>query len=398
MKSKKCYLFQVLAISLASVCVVGMIPRVSQAVTEITFWHSYSGKRLPAVQRFVNAFNAAQSDVKVNAQFMGRYEEVLAKTIAAVRAGKPPHTTIVGSGNLQLMIDSGTAIPAHELFKPGEADFGDIIWPIRDRFALRGKVFAIPLGSSTGILYYNKDLFRKAGLDPNKPPTTYKDLAEVGRKLVNSKVVPNALSTGWPAWLLEMAHSYHSQFYVNNANGRKARATKVLFNSKLGVQYAEWFTQMSKEKVYIYGGKEYSANKAFLAQQIPMLIQSTSSVASLEDATKEFLKWIMRPETTMQWHKDTGYAATSKTALKKLTDEGWFIEHPNHLTGFLQMLSGTKTPGMEPFLFGQFYEIRKHVHTAFEYSFSGKTPPKAALDEAAKKANRILQEYADMYK
>jgi sn-glycerol 3-phosphate transport system substrate-binding protein len=116
------------------------------------------------------------------------------------------------------------------------------------------------------------------------------------------------------------------------------------------------------------------------------------------DATKEFLKWIMRPETTMQWHKDTGYAATSKTALKKLTDEGWFIEHPNHLTGFLQMLSGTKTPGMEPFLFGQFYEIRKHVHTAFEYSFSGKTPPKAALDEAAKKANRILQEYADMYK
>jgi len=435
------YLVSMFAGLLAGIFFVAMTPTVSQAVTKISFWHAMSGRRLPAVERIVNGFNAAHPDIKVEAQFMGKYKEVIAKTIAAVKAGKPPHIAQVYEVGFQTMYDSGAIIPVYKLFKPGEVDFGDVVWPIRDYYSVKGKLYSMPFNSSTAMLYYNKDLFRKAGLDPNRPPTTYKDLERIGKKLVESGVVPYGFSTGWPSWIFEQAHAYHNQYYANHQNGRKGRSTKVYFNKPFGVKYAKTMTRFSNEKVYIFGGREYSANKSFLAQQIAMLIQSTSSVGSIEKAAKgkfelgttflprfegyprgnsviggatlwvlkghskkenaavkEFLKWIIKPEVTMQWHKDTGYFPVTNSAVKRLLDEGWFSKHPNHLTAFLQILSGVKTPMSQGVRLGNFVEIRNIVQSALEKCFAGTVPPKAALDEAAKKANRVLKEYTELYK
>lgn len=115
-------------------------------------------------------------------------------------------------------------------------------------------------------------------------------------------------------------------------------------------------------------------------------------------AVKEFLKWIIKPEVTMQWHKDTGYFPVTNSAVKRLLDEGWFSKHPNHLTAFLQILSGVKTPMSQGVRLGNFVEIRNIVQSALEKCFAGTVPPKAALDEAAKKANRVLKEYTELYK
>ncbi len=372
---------------------------------------------------------------------MGNYKEVIAKTIAAVKAKNPPNIAQVYGVGLQAMLDSGVIVPVHEIFKPGEVDFGDVLEPIRDYYSVEGKLYSMPFNSATAILYYNKDLFRKAGLDPNKPPTTYKDLEKIGKKLVGSGVVPRGLSTGLPSWILEQAHALHNQYFANNENGRRTRATKVHFNGKLGVRYAETMSRFAKEGVYIHGGREYSANNAFLAQQIAMLIQSISPIGPIEkgakgkfevgttflprfsgysrgnsviegatlwvlkghpkrdyDAIKEFLKWIIRPEVTMQWHKDTGYFPVTNSALRALLDEGWFSEHPNHLTAFLQILSGVKTPRSQGVRLGKFAEIRDIVNTALEKSFAGQAKPKAALDRAAKEANRVLKNYNKIYK
>lgn len=441
MIKKRNYLVFILVGLLATAVVMGMSPMTCQAATKISFWHAMSGKRLPAVERIVKGFNAAHPDIKVEAQFMGKYKEVLAKTIAAVKAGKPPHISQVYEVGTQTMLDSGVIVPVHELFNAGEADFGDVVGPIRDYYSVKGKLYSMPFNSFTAILYFNKDLFRKAGLDPNKPPTTYKDLERIGKKLVSSGVVPNALSTGWPSWIMEQAHSYHNQYFANNQNGRKARATKVYFNRAFGVKYVKTMSRLAKEKVYIYGGREYSAHEAFLAQQIAMLIQSTSSVGSLEagakrkfevgttflprfegyprgnsviggatlwvlkghpkedyDAIKEFLKWVIRSEVTMQWHKDTGYFPVTNSAFKRLLDEGWFSEHRNHLTAFAQIFSGVKSPASQGVRLGNFVEIRDIVQTALEKCFAGVVSAKAALDEAAKAADRVLKEYTELHK
>jgi sn-glycerol 3-phosphate transport system substrate-binding protein len=79
------------------------------------------------------------------------------------------------------------------------------------------------------------------------------------------------------------------------------------------------------------------------------------------DAIKEFLKWVIRPEVTMQWHKDTGYFPATNSAFKRLLDEGWFSGYPNHLTAFAQILSGVKSPTSQGLILGHFLEIRNIV-------------------------------------
>ncbi len=200
----------------------------------------------------------------------------------------------------------------------------------------------------------------------------------------------------------------------------------------------EKWTEWAKAGVFYYGGGEYKANDAFLAGQIAMLQQSTSSAGSFTakakfnvgttflprlegyplgnsviggatlwtikghskeeyDAVWELYKWIARPEVAVQWHKDTGYFPSSNAAIRELMDEGWFTASPNFLTAFMQILTGVRRPESQGVLFGNFPEIRQYIRAAIEKATSGQMPPQEALDEAAKEANRVLAEYAELY-
>lgn len=424
---------------LVTAIVVGMIPTASHAVTKISFWHAMSAKRMPAVNRIVDGFNAIHPDIKVEPQFSGKYKEVLAKAIAAARGGSPPHIVQIYEVGTQTMLDSGAIVPVFEIAKPGEIDWGDIIVPIKDYYAVEGDLYSMPFNSSTSILYYNRDLFKKAGLDPNKPPTTFAEMEEIGGKIVQSGAAPNAVSFGWPDWQFEQMNTLHKQFYANNKNGRAGRATEVFGNREFGVKVVSEWTKWAEKKVFIYGGPEYSANKAFLAEKIAMLYQSTSSVGSISAAAKfevgtsflprlagyprgnsviggatlwtmkghskeeydaiwEFYKYLVRPEVTAQWHKDTGYFPSTNSAVKLLLDQGWFSENPNHMTAFLQILTGVKVPESQGVRLGPFVAIRQAFKTALEKSVQGQLSPKAAMDEYAAEANKLLKEYDELYK
>ncbi|MBW2122326.1 MAG: ABC transporter substrate-binding protein, partial [Deltaproteobacteria bacterium] len=399
------YFVLILAGLLVAAFAVGITSTAAQAVTKITFWHAMSAKRMPAVNRIVEGFNATHPDIKVEPQFSGKYKEVLAKAIAAARGGSPPHIVQVYEVGTQTMLDSGAIVPIFKIAKPGEIDWGDIIVPIKDYYAVDGKLYSMPFNSSTSILYYNKDLFRKAGLDPTKPPTTFAEMEKIGEKIVKSGVAPNAVSFGWPDWQFEQMHTLHQQFYADHQNGRAGRATKVFGNREFGVRVVSEWTKWAKKGIFLYGGPEYSANKAFLAQKIAMLYQSTSSVGSITKAAKfevgtsflprlqgyprgntviggatlwtmkghsqkeydavwEFYKYLVRPEVSAQWHKDTGYFPSTNSAVKLLMDQGWFSEHPNHLTAFLEILTGVKVPASQGVRLGPFVAIRQAFRTA----------------------------------
>jgi hypothetical protein len=168
----------------------------------------------------------------------------------------------------------------------------------------------------------------------------------------------------------------------------------------------------------IYGGREYAPNKAFLAGEVAMLLQSTSQVTTIEraakfsvgtsflpridglprgrsviggaslwvfkgfppeeyDAVVKFFKYLAKPEVTARWHQETGYFPATNTAVKRLLDQGWFQENPNHLTAFLQILSGVDTPATRGVLLGNFVQIRDIVGSAPEKAFGGTLSPKA---------------------
>ena len=419
------------------VCVMLLLVAVSAFAADpitINFWHAMSARRMKAVDVVLEGFHAAYPEIKIEPQFTGSYAETLSKAIAAVRAGEAPHIVQVYEVGTQTMLDSGAIVPVFEIEKPGDIDWGNVVGPILDYYTVGGKLYSMPFNSSTSMLYYNKDIFEKADLDPNRPPRTFDEVLEMGKKIVESGAAPYGISFGWPSWQLEQAHTMHAQFFANNENGRKERATEVLFNQEFGVRVVEKWTEWAKAGVFYYGGPEYKANDAFLAAQIAMLQQSTSSVGSISGKAQfnvgttflprlegyplgnsviggatlwtmkghseeeyaaiwEFYKWIARPDVAVQWHKNP----SSNAAVRELMDEGWFSGQPNFLTAFMQILTGVRRPESQGVLLGNFPEIRQHVRAAIERATSGQASPQDALDEAAKEANRVLQEYAELY-
>jgi len=438
MKSRR-WLISLFALALGA-CVM---PQVALAQkTTITWWHAMSGSNGKIVDAIVKDFNAAHPEFELKALYTGSYEETMTKYIAAYRSRTAPSLVQVYEVGTQQMLSSGAVTPVHEI--PGMVgeswDWAQYVIPITNYYSTDGKLWSMPFNSSTAMLYYNKDLFAKAGLDPNKPPKTWAELEAQGKKLLSSGVVPHVLSFGWPDWQLEQSFATHNQLFADNENGRKGLATKVLINGDFGIMVLTTWARLAKERVFIYGGPEYSANAAFQAGQIAMLMQSTSSLAGIQKGSpfkvgtaflprfegypggnsviggaslwvtkgqsKEqvkavwaFLKYLGQPEVAVQWHKGTGYFPAVNSAVQTLLNEGWFSKDQNYLTAFLQILSGRRdTNAATGVRMGPFVQIREFERTAIEKVVAGQLSPKAALDEAASKANRLLSDFARLHK
>lgn len=430
--------------ALVGLAVLLFIPRgsvIAAEKVEITWWHAMSGARLKVVEAIVESFNATHPDIELKPLFTGTYAETLTKFIASYRAGTAPNLVQVYEVGTQTMIDSDAILPVYQI--PGMLgetwDWAQYVLPITNYYSVDGNLWSMPFNSSTAMLYYNKDLFRQAGLDPNKPPTTWKEMEEYGEKLLESGVVDHAYSTGWPSWIFEQALAYHNHLYADNDNGRAGLAKKVVYNDDFGYMVFETWIRLHDKGIYIYGGPEYGPNSAFKAGRIAMLIQSTSSLAGILKGSEfevgtsflprfegypvgnsiigggslwvtkgkseeelravwEWLKYLGRKDTAIQWHKGTGYFPVNSAALKELLDEGWFSAEQTFLTAFLQILSGRRdTAAATGVRLGPFVAMREHWRAALEKAIAGDLSPKEALDEAAQKQNRLLEDYAELY-
>ncbi|MDR7465221.1 MAG: ABC transporter substrate-binding protein [Armatimonadota bacterium] len=414
----------------------------AQGPVKITLWHAMGGARYEAITKGIaEGFNRAYPNYTLEPLFTGSYAETLTKAIAAIRAGNPPHIVQVYEVGTQTMIDSGAIIPVTDLVPPGEINFADYIDPILKYYTVRGKLYSMPFNSSTAILYYNKDIFRKAGLDPERPPQTFDELEQMGRQILRSGVARGAVTFGWPAWIFEQMFAYHNKYYANNENGRAARASKVLFDQPFGVYLASRWATWAREGLLVYGGREYAPNRAFLAGEVAMLMQSTSQVSTIErgakfavgtaflpripgqprgksviggaslwvlkgrgrsrselDAIVAFFKYLNQPTQTAQWHRDTGYFPATQSAVRLLESEGWFAKNPNFLTAFKQIQLGPDTGATRGVLLGNFVQIRDITDTMLERIFSGRMTPAEAVRLAADEANKVLDEYLKTYK
>lgn len=429
-KSKGMLVFALVAALILSTAVAGLA---ADKVT-IKFWHAMSGGRLKPVNTLVKNFNETHPNITVDATFTGSYEETLSKAITASKAGNPPNIIQSYEVGTQMMWDSPYIVPIEDLAEPGEVDWADYLDVVRRYYSNReGKLVSMPFNSSTEILYYNKDMFEEAGLNPSEPPGTYAELEEVGRQLIDSGAAKHAITFGWPTWTFEQSHYWTDNVYVNNGNGREARATKVLFSEEPGLKIMKAWADWEDEGILVYGGREYEPDAAFLAQRVAMLAQSTSHAkdivgtapfevgttflprpewaprggttiggASLYifkddqakmDAAWEFVKYLSSTDNAIYWHKQTGYFPIRYSALRKLMNEGWFSENPNFLTAFIQVLTAKRTPATSGAIVGRFPQIRDIVDEAVTSIFADKMSVEEALDEAAKKANNVLKKY-----
>lgn len=419
---------------------VAVLP-ISQAVAqdepvEITFWHAMSGSRGEVVQALVDRFNETHENAHITAEFKGSYAETLTAAIAAYRAGEAPHIVQVYEVGTRTMLDSGAIVPVMEVSN-GELDPSIFVDPILNYYTIDGQLWCMPFNSSTAMLYYNKDIFREAGLDPDSPPTTFAELYEMGQQILESGAANGVIAFGWPAWIFEQMFAIHDQFLANNSNGRDGLATEVYFNSDFGVEVMTQWQRWAQDGLLIYGGREYRANDPFVAGEFAMLIQSTSSLGGIQrsvefdlgtaflpvleeyggrqgnnvigggclwtmqghpaedyDAVWSFFQFLSETEQAVYWHQNTGYFPATKAAVDELEAMGWFEENPNFFTAFQQILSGNDTPAARGALLGDFVTIRDIEDTAFENIIVNGMDPQEALDAATEEANQILEDYA----
>jgi len=406
--------------------------------TTITFWHAMSGSRADVVQQLVDGFNEANPDVQVVPEFTGSYAETVTKALAAYQAGEPPNIVQVYEVGTRTMLDSGAIVPIMEV-SGGTLDQSQFVEPITNYYAIDGELRCMPFNSSTAMLYYNKDIFEAAGLDPEKPPQTFQEVYDMGKQIVDSGAAPYAISFGWPSWILEQMYTKHNIFLANEGNGREGLATEVYLNNDFGVDVLTEWKKWADDGLIFYGGREYSANDPFLAGQFAMLAQSTSSLGGIEknatfnlgtaflprlegydeignnvvgggclwtmagaspeelDAVWRFYQYLAQPEQSILWHKGTGYFPSTNEAVSELEAEGWFDEHPNFRTAFDQILAGENTPAASGVLLGDFVLIRDIIGAAIEDVVVNGVDPKEALDFATEETNQVLADYASLF-
>jgi sn-glycerol 3-phosphate transport system substrate-binding protein len=406
----------------------------------VDFWHGMTGARLDVLEQVVAGFNELDPNMQINPILMGTYAEGLSRFLGAYHVGEEPPLIQIYEVGTQAMHDSGMIIPAYQIpeMVGEEWDFGQYVGPIVMYYSRDGNLWSWPFASSTSMLYYNADHFRQAGLDPNKPPTTWDEVHEYGLQLIEAGVVRDVIGFGWPDWQFENQLALHDQPYVDNGNGRDGHAAQVEWPSEFtNMLFAKW-SEMAADGVWLYAGTEYDPNSGFTAGTVTMMLQSTSSLDgimrtvgdSFEVRTAfiprfdgwprgnsliggnslyvsnqasqaeievifEFFKYIAQPEVDVFWHKNTGYFPATNAALKQLLDEGWFVESPNHLTAFLQILSGrTDNPNVIGSRIGPFVESRDHIRVAMEEASRG-VAAEVALGRAAERINVLLSEYLE---
>ena len=211
----------------------------AQAQTEVTFWHSMSGALGEWVNGLANDFNASQKTYKVVPVFKGTYPESMSAAIAAFRAGNAPHVLQVFEvGTATMMASKGAIKPVAQVKKEAGIPFdpASYVPAVAGYYtAPNGQMLSLPFNSSTTVFHYNKDAFKAAGLDPEKPPTTWPEVVRAAATLkANGHKCP--FTTSWVSWTqLESFSAWHNVEYAtlrNGFNGLGARLIRSYFDGQ----------------------------------------------------------------------------------------------------------------------------------------------------------------------
>jgi sn-glycerol 3-phosphate transport system substrate-binding protein len=428
--------------------------------TEIHFWHAMTGQLGEALEAQAKEFNASQTEYEVKPLRKGSYAETLTAAIAAYRQKNPPHLVQVFEVGTQTMLLSGAVLPVHDLMQQHEIriNWNDFIKPVAGYYMKDGKLFSMPYNSSTPIFYYNKDAFKKAGLDPEKPPKTWKDVEAAARKILSANAAKCGFSTGWPSWIMvENMHATHDQPFATKNNGFDGvDGVELLVNREFGQKHIGQLAAWQKDNVFSYGGRAGTPDPKFVSGDCAMYMQSSALIGGFTRSVKfdwgtaelphwgapykkatsiiggatlwvlkgkaqgdyrgvaKYLEFLAKPEQQMAWHVNTGYLAVSNTAVKNLEQGYHFVKNPKQYTAFAQLtglpptapaaLQDKKaappkaervaTPNSQGLRLGNFVQIRDAIEGELENVFAGKKSVKQGLDDAVAKSNGLLKEFA----
>lgn len=417
---------------------------VANAQTEIEWWHSMDGSLSEWVNDLASEYNASQDEFKVVPIYKGGYEQSMTAGVAAVRAGSAPDILQVYEvGTASMTYSKGATKPVSEIMAENGVDFDPerYIPAVAGYYtAPNGEMMSLPFNSSTTVMYYNKDAFKKAGLDPEKAPKTWDEVRSATESLkAAGSSCPMTIS--WMGWTqLESFSSWHDVPYASQNNGFDGLDAELQFNSPLHVRHFENLQKMSEEKLFVYKGRASDATASFTNGECAIFFGSSASYGGFKRDAKfefgettlpyyddiaaapkntmiggaslwvmagkpdhhyrgiaEFFDFISQPEIQAASHQRTGYLPVTLEAYKLTEDSGFYEQNPGTDVPVEQMIRKTtdRTRGIR---LGNMLQIRTIVDEETEQIWSGRKSAKEALDNAVKRGNVLLRRFEKMNK
>ena len=412
----------------------------AQAQTEIQWWHSMTGANNTGVNELAARFNASQKEYKIVPVFKGSYPESMTAAIAAFRAGSPPHILQVFEvGTATMMSAKGAIVPVAKVMADAKEPFDPKSYmPAVSGYYTdtKGNMLSFPFNSSTVVLYINRDAFKKAGLNPDQVPKTWKELNAAALQL-KVRGQDCVYTTGWPAWVhIENFSAWHNVPIGTKENGMAGTDTTFAINSPLHVRHLTNLGEMSKKGLFTYAGRQNQAEAKFASGECAMLTSSTGAQANFRQNAKfdwsvnfmpyyedvagapqnsiiggasvwvlggkkpddykgvaKFLAFLSKPEIQMEWHTGTGYVPITMAAYDMTRKSGFYDKNPGADVAIKELTNKPPTANSKGLRFGNYVQGREVIEEEMENVFSGKKDAKTALDDAVKRGNEILRKF-----
>ena len=402
---------------------------------KVMFWHSMGGDPGKAIDKMVADFNEQRDDILVEAVYQGSYDESLNKLRASLGTNDGPTIVQVYEIGSRFMIDSQMIQPIQKFIDADGYDLTQLEENILNYYTFDGELYSMPFNSSNPILYYNKDMFEEAGLDPDRPPQTYEEVESYARTL--TKEGKYGVSFAIYGWFMEQFHANAGVDYVDHGNGRHAMAETSLVDGEVGVRTMEWWKRMVDEGVALNLGRKTSDTKAaFAAGQVAMTLDSTAGLRGYVDAVGgkfevgtgflpkldgaegggviiggaslwmlnnrseaeqqaawEFMKFLAEPEQQAYWHVNTGYFPITKAAYDLDLVQENAKEFPQFQTAVDQLHTSKPSTATQGAVMGVFPEARQIVETAMEEIVNGARSAEEAMQHAADEITQRIRDY-----
>jgi len=413
----------------------------ASAQLEIQWWHALTGANNDVVVRLAEEFNKSQTEYKVVPSYKGGYADTMNAGIAAFRAGNAPHILQVFEvGTATMMAAKGAIKPVHQMMQEaGEKFDANAYLPTITGYysTLKGEMLSFPFNSSSAVMWYNKDAFKKAGLDPESPPKTWPDVFAAAKKLKAAGYDTCGFSNAWATWLnVEQFSAWHNLPIGTKGNGMDGFDTVLTFNNPTLLRHLETLVELQKDKTYDYSGRTNAGEGRFTSGECPIFLTSSGFFGNVAANAKfnwgnapmpyypdvagapqnsiiggaslwvmggkkadeykgvaKFFTFLSRTDKQIELHQKSGYLPITKAAYEQTKASGFYKEKPYLETPLLELTNKAPTENSRGLRFGNMVQLRDMWCEEIEAALSGKKSAKQALDDAVSRGNALLRQF-----
>lgn len=427
------------ALMAATALTVAASPALAQ--TEIQWWHAMTGANNDVVNKLAADFNASQKDYKVVVTYKGSYPDTMNAGIAAFRAGNAPHILQVFEVGTASMMGAGRAIKpvAEVMAEAGEKFDPKAYLPAVTAYysTAKGELLSFPFNSSSAVMWYNKDAFKKAGLNADAPPKTWPEVFDAAKKLQAAGYASCGFSSAWITWLnIEQFAVWHNVPLATKGNGIDGFDAVLTMNKEPFVRHFANLAEAQKTKTFDYAGRTNTGEGRFTSGECPIMLTSSGFYGNVKANAKfdwanapmpyypdvpgapqnstlggaslwvmagkkadeykgvaKFFTFLSDTDRQAKLHTESGYLPITTAAYEKVKASGFYKDNPYLETPIKELTNKAPTEISRGLRLGNLVQIRDIWAEEIEQILNGSKTAQAGLDAAAERGNALLRQF-----